>query len=385
MKLLKITAGLFLLVQSFRQASLQDSTDSPGRTIDKSWWRGPKNPLVPEQEAENNDGTDAMESNADYSGIASGSMAINSEEEQNISVNDKKTNETSDELSVVTTSSPHGFHNGTKKKHKHQKNTVSPTTMTTNSTNSSQINMKEDEFNSAESQNSTGFPDFQSTTLFPEINTTHPDQHEELNNSTEGTNATSVSTTAAPTTAAPEINQTTTTNSSTAEFPPETSDMSPTSPTTATPNTTANATTANPNIPANATTAANPGTTANESAADPNTPEKSNNTDKSGGSGSSSERGLASDPNKSTRHGAWGAVLGTAVAVALVGLVAYIILKKKHQKAFSHRKLVEDFPADPVLRLDNNEPLDLNFGGSAYYNPGLQGDNIQMSNIPGRP
>lgn len=38
----------------------------------------------------------------------------------------------------------------------------------------------------------------------------------------------------------------------------------------------------------------------------------------------------------------------------------------------------------PVLRLDNNEPLDLNYGGGAYYNPGLQGDNIQMTNIPGR-
>lgn len=32
---------------------------------------------------------------------------------------------------------------------------------------------------------------------------------------------------------------------------------------------------------------------------------------------------------------------------------------------------------DPVLRLDNSEPLD--FG---YYNPGLQMDNIQMTNFP---
>lgn len=37
-----------------------------------------------------------------------------------------------------------------------------------------------------------------------------------------------------------------------------------------------------------------------------------------------------------------------------------------------------------VLRLDNSEPLDLNIGRSAYYNPALQGDNIQMDNIPGR-
>lgn len=123
----------------------------------------------------------------------------------------------------------------------------------------------------------------------------------------------------------------------------------------------------------------------NSSSAAPVPPEKSNNTDKSGGgSGSGSERGVASDPSRSTRKGVWSGVLSTAVAVGLLGLVAYIVLKKKHRKAFSHRKLVEDFPSDPVHRLDNNEPLDLNFGGSAYYNPGLQGDNIQMSNIPGR-
>ncbi|KAM9817271.1 uncharacterized protein ACB057_002553 [Neosynchiropus ocellatus] len=107
----------------------------------------------------------------------------------------------------------------------------------------------------------------------------------------------------------------------------------------------------------------------------------SNLTDKNAAAGSSSERGLDS---KSKRQGAWGAVLGIGVAVALVGFVAYVILKKRHQTGFSHRKLVEEFPSDPVLRLDNNEPLDLNFGGGAYYNPGLQGDHIQMSNFPQR-
>lgn len=60
-------------------------------------------------------------------------------------------------------------------------------------------------------------------------------------------------------------------------------------------------------------------------------------------------KGLASDSHKSKKNGAWGAVLGTAVAVAFVGLVAYIILKKKHQKAFTHRKLVEEFPTDPGM------------------------------------
>lgn len=37
-----------------------------------------------------------------------------------------------------------------------------------------------------------------------------------------------------------------------------------------------------------------------------------------------------------------------------------------------------------VLRLDNSEPLDLNIARVAYYNPGLQGDNIQMTSFPGR-
>lgn len=36
-----------------------------------------------------------------------------------------------------------------------------------------------------------------------------------------------------------------------------------------------------------------------------------------------------------------------------------------------------------VLRLDNSGPLDLNYGGGAYFNPGVQGDNIQMTNYPG--
>uniref|UniRef100_A0A3Q2R0J3 Uncharacterized protein n=1 Tax=Fundulus heteroclitus TaxID=8078 RepID=A0A3Q2R0J3_FUNHE len=54
--------------------------------------------------------------------------------------------------------------------------------------------------------------------------------------------------------------------------------------------------------------------------------------------------GFASHSRK--RNVAWLAVLGTAAATAVVGLVAYIILKKKHQKPFTHRKL-EEYPADP--------------------------------------
>uniref|UniRef100_UPI003AAFAE6D mucin-15 n=1 Tax=Centroberyx gerrardi TaxID=166262 RepID=UPI003AAFAE6D len=115
----------------------------------------------------------------------------------------------------------------------------------------------------------------------------------------------------------------------------------------------------------------------------PSTAEEANMTDKGAASGSNSERGFASDLQSNKRNEAWGAILGTAVAVACVGLVVYVILKKRNQKDFSHRKLVEEFSSDPVLRLDNSEPLDLNYGGSAYYNPALQMDNIQMTNMPG--
>ncbi|XP_056135276.1 mucin-15 [Lampris incognitus] len=116
----------------------------------------------------------------------------------------------------------------------------------------------------------------------------------------------------------------------------------------------------------------------------PSRPGEANLTDKGIASGSNSERGLASDLNKSKRSSTWGALLGTAAAVAFVALIIYVILKKRNRRDFSHRKLVEEFSPDPVLRLDNSEPLDLNYGGAAYHNPGLQMDDIQMTRFPGR-
>lgn len=50
------------------------------------------------------------------------------------------------------------------------------------------------------------------------------------------------------------------------------------------------------------------------------------------------------------QHGnnqAWGAVLGIGVAVAIVALVVYIIVKRRNYRDFSHRKLVEDMPPEP--------------------------------------
>lgn len=322
---------LVLLVQAFHLASLQYTTDSPGRTIDKSWLRG-KIPQGSENATftkGNDEGADVTESNNDYSGTASGSMVTYSGEEENSG------NEKWDDQNVTTTTLSPEVQNGTIEL------TELPPTTTTDPTNASQINMTETEgeFNKTLTpRNSTSFPDYsnrtdlESQSSVPETNTTEEQ--------------TTTSTTTLTTKAVPGINATTTTSSPTTVFLPD--------------------------VPEATTAAA------------PNTPEKVNKTDKSAGLAGSSDtdEGFATDPQISKRHNAWGAVLGTAVAVTFVGLVAFVILKKKQQKAFSHRKLVEEYPSEPVLRLDSSEPMDLKFG--AYYNPGVQGDTIQMSNLPGR-
>ncbi|XP_064191792.1 mucin-15 [Anguilla rostrata] len=105
---------------------------------------------------------------------------------------------------------------------------------------------------------------------------------------------------------------------------------------------------------------------------------------KAGDSGNNTEnRGFTHIDRKSRNNtNAWGAIIGTALAVGFVGFIIYILLKKKNGRQFMHRKLIEDMPSEPVLRLDNGEPLDLKFDGLAYYNPGVQGDHIQMTNFP---
>ena len=60
----------------------------------------------------------------------------------------------------------------------------------------------------------------------------------------------------------------------------------------------------------------------------------------------SSSVGLVSSSSRNKQNEAWAAILGTAVAVCVLALVVFVILKKKNQKAFSHRKLVE-FSSDP--------------------------------------
>ncbi|XP_057215984.1 mucin-15 [Triplophysa rosa] len=89
-------------------------------------------------------------------------------------------------------------------------------------------------------------------------------------------------------------------------------------------------------------------------------------------------KGFSSDGVQDTKKNqAWGVILVVGIIVGLIALTAFLILNRRNRRDFSHRKLVEDISHDPVHRLDNSEPLD--FG---YYNPGLQGDNIQMANFP---
>ncbi|KTF86664.1 hypothetical protein cypCar_00027064 [Cyprinus carpio] len=95
-----------------------------------------------------------------------------------------------------------------------------------------------------------------------------------------------------------------------------------------------------------------------------------------------SERGLSSDVTESKKGQAWTLVLVIGIIAGVLALGAFIILNQRNKRDFSHRKLVEEMSPDPVLRLDNSEPLDLKFDGFGYYNPGLQGDNIQMTSFP---
>uniref|UniRef100_A0A3B5M5A5 Mucin 12, cell surface associated n=1 Tax=Xiphophorus couchianus TaxID=32473 RepID=A0A3B5M5A5_9TELE len=352
MKPLKITASLLLLFQAFHLVCLQNSTDSPGRTIDKAWLRQlPRNEVQSENAASSGDGgfdqgTDQVTAfnNGLSSGISSGFMA---EEEENTTSQDKSAN--SSDFSTIM---PHAFENETAEEPKLPVAAISPRNVTTESANSSQTNMTypEEEFNStmtADKTTSAGGlsnnTNLQPTTTTekPATTTTKtPEEDKGLRNFTENTN-TSVTTTA--------IQGSTTKSSTTTAPPSETTQTRSETTTTAV----------------------------------LDTPDSANKKIAIG-----SDRGSVTDtvvdPYRSKRNVAWLAVLGTAAVTAVVGLVAYIILKKKQQKAFTHRKLVEEYPSDPVLRLDNCEPLDLNYGSSAYYNPGLQGDSIQMTNIPGR-
>ncbi|XP_035984582.1 mucin-15 [Fundulus heteroclitus] len=366
MKPLKITATLILLLQAFHLVYLQDSTDSPGRTLDKSWLRqfGIQSETVFGGESDSDQGADqAAESS---SGTASGFMT---EEDNNTATQDESVNGTFDDSNVFTTIIPSSFEYETTKEPELPDAAISQRNLTTES-NSSQTNMtytKEDFNSSMTADNTTSVGDFSN----------NPDTQITTTTVQPTTPTTATPTTATPTTTTP----TTTTAEQDKGMRNLTENTTTSPPTTEAPETfwttTVSLTTT---VPPSETTGTSPITTTTGIV---NVPDSANKTGKvASGSerGSVADSGSETDPYRRKRNVAWLAVLGTAAATAVVGLVAYIILKKKHQKPFTHRKL-EEYPADPVLRLDNSEPLDLNY---AYYNPTLQGDSIQMSNIPGR-
>lgn len=226
---LKMAAGL-LLVHVVHLASLQDSTDSPGRTIDKSWLRDParktagsQNATVSEEEADNGQGHGGSSIG---DGTASDFMIPNTDEEQNVA-RQEDTNETSTDPSTVTeppTSSP------TTLQTEQPNPTISPNpTATTVPTESSRINGTEAEeiFFLPDNSNRT---DSQATTLAPGSNatqepTTKPDEVTRSTNATEST-----TTTTATTTAKQGMNET-----FAPAFPSETTKTSPETTTTAAP------------------------------------------------------------------------------------------------------------------------------------------------------
>lgn len=268
---LRITAGLLLLVQTFHMASLQNSTDSPGRAILREWLRnlaknkpGSQNKAVPREEIKFDQGADATaaESSNDYSsGIASGSMAEFKEEDGQ----DDNANDGSADLTAVTTNVPPMNPNVTTKVPEFKNTTVPPSNATTDLTNSSSINATEaeEEFNTTTTtlRNSTGSPDhsnrtdLRTTTSAPEGNATQEsttrDKETWSTNATGSTNTTNVTTTAVPemngpstssspttvfsssTPEMPEMNGTSTASSPTTVFSSETTETSPTTQTVA--------------------------------------------------------------------------------------------------------------------------------------------------------
>ncbi|XP_068612878.1 mucin-15-like [Brachionichthys hirsutus] len=336
----QITVGLLLLVQACHSASIPFPTDSPGRAIDKSYFRGPaKSKAGSENAAGAETGYDqvadkaALESSNERSdGAVFDPMSVNPADQ------DRDANETAVDLTFATPSVAPIIPTGTTKQ-EFPNTTVSQTTAQVNPTNSSQVNAIDTEEESNNSMTTPSEDNSQNTTSFVNDTDLHTSTlaHED--------NITQVFTTA------PGVDV-------------WSRDLPDTGST--------NATTGISESPS--TTVISFETT--ETVA--------NTSDDDSLKGSSSGIGLESDSSRKTNNRAWGAILGIVVAVACVGTVVYILLKEQHKKGFSHRKLVEEHHSDSVHRLDNGEPLDFSLGGSTYYNPGLQGDNIQMSNLPQR-
>lgn len=239
MKTLKITACFLLLFHVLHLASLQTTTDSPGRTIDKSWLRKPF--INTGEQSEFDTGLETEFGNDNSGGIPSGFMAENTEEEENLANQFRSENETSDVPNISNNTLHSVFQNETTKQAELPQAAIPPANASTESTNSSQTNMTEaeDELsftktteNSTNTQNlSKNNTALESTTLAPENSTTKQptttlDLDKSLANSTGSTSTAAPTTvepnttgstiarasTAGPNTTTPEINKTTTAN-----------------------------------------------------------------------------------------------------------------------------------------------------------------------------
>uniref|UniRef100_A0A4W5MRW0 Si:ch211-98n17.5 n=1 Tax=Hucho hucho TaxID=62062 RepID=A0A4W5MRW0_9TELE len=325
-----ITAVLLLQLQGFHVALFQAPTNSPGHMIDQSWLR----------------------------------QFVNQYDIQD-------TNETSGDM-TIDTKMPPGLPDATAEDRKNPattiefpEKTVAPEPPVSAALNSNQVSNATGEDsglhtttttpiteNSNGSNSMSNDTELNKTTTAPDTNSTEeagpdPDAENGVTNSTEDSHNVTV---AVP--GRPEPSSEPSTASPTTELPLDSPG-----------NTTAK-------IIPETTTTTGPSTTTDMM-------------EKDAASGKNSARGLASDAvQNKKRSEAWGAILGTGVAVCFVAMVVYVILRRRGRRDFTHRKLVEEFPSDPVQRLDNSEPLDLKYDGSAYYNPGLQMDNIQMTNFP---
>ncbi|KAL1007015.1 hypothetical protein UPYG_G00080750 [Umbra pygmaea] len=328
-----INAVLLLQLQGFHFALLKTPTDSPGRTIDPSWLRQPKKhdlDLISDNDGVHQDGTGGD--------ISSG------EEDDNLN------------LYPFSTLFPNFLESTVE----HQETTVLPDSTVSIALNSSQdANVTDDDSgiktkNNTLSSNATHHITINSNVLNSTFNET-------VFNKTSTTPATNSTEEASPDpNVGSELNNNTVDNYNiTTKVPRHFSDSTGTTTHKILQNTT--------NIASTSTTENIMTTTMNELGF---------------AVGNNSDRALATDAKKNRNSVAWGAILGIGLAVCFVAMVVYIILRQRDHRNFMHRKLVEEFPTDPVLRLDNTEPLDLKYNGSAYYNPGLQMDHIQMTNFP---
>lgn len=366
---LRATAGLLLLLQVFHVALLQDPTGSTGRTIDQSWLRQ----LLKAQKINKTVDQNGTESSDDTFGstlISSGYKEISQDNDNSSTLGGENSFAMSpnvskdpmeDPVPPVTTVAHVQFPlnasqnaNATEEQ-SDSKNTTIAVLQTTIQPTTTLSSM----YNDTDLINTTTETDINVTTeVTPETGTNNCTTNYTMTNGRKDNCTAATTATTIPTTR---------------EEPGKI-------PSTASP-----------------TTALTSGTTLKNSTGitttmNASTIESLNSTNMGSASGGISDReaavsndtksGFAADSTKKKRSEAWGAILGTAAAVAFIGLVFYVILKKRRQREFTHRKLVEEFPSEPVLRLENSEPLDLKYDGSAYYNPGLQMDNIQMTSFP---